>query len=156
MIYGIYSDIHGNLEALQARNAELEQKLSLAQGTISSQGEQLHAETVAKKVAALQAKGLPAEVCKRAQSIMLADNRTDSDEDKLQPSVEGESRAFSPTELTEWLLDAIPVASNGDVASLVLDLTGQSVEKRTEEEKSAKDKADSITAELHPDEAEAN
>lgn len=118
----VLAEQQAELEASQRRIAELESNLSLSQGVIASQGEQLHRENVNKKVAALNGKVHPA-VLLAAKEIYLSDKSAinGEPEEGLALSVqvangEGgteERKLQSPTAIVDFMLSAMP-AEDGE------------------------------------------
>lgn len=133
-------------ESLQQENEKLRRDLALAQGTANSTAEQLHATSVGQRLSQLKDAGFPPSFLTRVESIYLADKPTS--ESTLQLSLAGAGKdgdaleVGSATELVEFLLAGLPIASNGDVASLVLSLSRESTKRP--EEQSTDEKADSI------------
>lgn len=120
------------LEASQQRIKDLESQLSLSQGTISSQGEQLHIDAVNKRVAALQGAGYPPALCLAVKTVMEADKGriTGAPEDGLNLSISRPTKAEDGTEgveelklstatdVVEFLLSAVPTGDGTEAAKL--------------------------------------
>lgn len=132
-------------ERLAQENEKLRRDLALAQGIGNDNAEKLHASAVGSRIKALEGK-VPPSLLTRIEAIYLADKPTS--ESTLQLSLAGagdegkDLELGSATELVEFLLSALPIADNGDVASLVLNLSAEAT--RRPEEKSAGEKAESI------------
>lgn len=114
------------LEAAQQRIRDMESQLSLAQGTISSQGEQLHAESVNRRVRQLQAAGYSPKLCQVVKEVLLADKSRIDGTEGLALSVQtagedgtpSERKLASATDVVEYLLSAVPVAGAEDAARM--------------------------------------
>jgi hypothetical protein len=153
-------------EASEARIAELESSLTLAQGTISAQGEQLHAENVAKRVAGWQEKGVSPFLCLAAKQLMLADKPG-------APTVEGglnlsvttttdgtpaEQKLVSVTDVVEFLLSAAPIVSSEEASRLAalganlgeLQLSASPADDKSAEQK-AREQVEAHEREAHPE-----
>lgn len=115
-------------EAAEARLAEMEQNLSLAQGTISSQGEQLHTTSVAEKVRKLQGR-VPPVLLLAAKRIYEADKpgvQTGGLELSVQNPVkdaEGkpgltELKLDSATKIVDYLLASAPAISGAQATQI--------------------------------------
>jgi hypothetical protein len=142
------------IEATQREAEELRQQLALAQGTISSQGQQLHTERVEKRIRQLQGEGVPPAVLTKAHEIMLADYGASS-EGGLNLSVttgdgdDAKTLEFSSaTDVVEHLLLSVPrgepvlTGLSGEVAAL---------HASQKQERTVDDRATEIERELHPE-----
>lgn len=136
------------IEAGERDREALRKELALAQGTIASQGQQIHSENVTKKVRALQAQGIPPAVCTRVQDVLLA-AYDPTKENSLELSVGGKSMGVE--ELVDHLVGAVPtgeplVPADGEIVAGLAELHASQ-----QEEKSPQEKADEIEKDHHPD-----
>jgi hypothetical protein len=150
-------------EAADREIQALKSQLSLAQGTISSQGEQLHTENVNKRIVALQGEGVDPAVLIAAREIMLGDKSRAGSDEGLALSVStldekgerGEATLSTPTEIVEHLLSVMPrdQARVGQMATLSVDLAqlhaSQHSAKNPEEEAVAA--VDAAERQRHPE-----
>lgn len=143
------------IEELQGRATSAERELALAQGTISSQSEQLHADTVNQEIRDYQEAGIPTAVLREARDIMLAD-KPGNDAGTLKLSVQTEDgieeeEELRPSDIVRRLLSQVPTTfPTGDVEQVALDLD-QHGAARKPAEKDVTEKADEIERELHPE-----
>ncbi len=117
------------LEEAQGQIAALTGQLQLAQGTIGSQGEQLHMDAVRKRIAALEGVVSPS-LALAAKIVMEADKSRITGEGGLNLSITTattdakgevqttEQKLTSPTDIVEFLLSAAATEA-GDVATAI-------------------------------------
>lgn len=170
------------LEASQERIRALEDQLSLSQGQVSSQGEQLHKEAVAKRVRKLQQAGYTPALCLAVKAIEEADKSylhlsgREPDEDGFlegglnlsisrEVQKDGEStletqRLQTPTEVAEFLL--LSIAPDKDSAASMLaslqdglDDLNLSQHEEVNDEEAKKKAVDQWEREAHPERFDA-
>jgi hypothetical protein len=148
------------IERLRQEQESTQAALRLAQGTIVSQGERLHGENVAKKIAAWQEKGIDPAVLLRAEQVMLSAYQPDEDGLNLSISGAGPDGAelnLGVMDLVEWLVDAIPSKPDHDFGQirhgihLSQQARGRAQEKGDDSPEAKRAQADQIWAELHPE-----
>lgn len=118
-----------DLEQAQAQIAALSGQLQLAQGTITSQGEQLHMDAVRKRIESLEGKVSPS-LALAAKTVMEADKSRITGEGGLNLSItaattdeNGEVQTAekvlkSPTDVVEYMLSAA-ATEDGDIATRI-------------------------------------
>ena len=144
-------------EAQSRQITDLQTQLTLAQGTIEAQGEQLRTESVSKRVAQLQEAGYPPALCVAVREVLLAD-RGDSDLCLSVQQGDSAKELQNPTEIVEFLLSAIPVQLQEGAAQFAavqrqlgqIHLAQHDAAAKSQEELSI-DVVDSWERETHPE-----
>lgn len=118
-----------DLEQAQSQIAALSSQLQLAQGTITSQGEQLHMDAVRKRIQGLEGTVSPS-LALAAKTVMEADKSritghgginlsiTAATTDEKGEVVTAERKLASPTDIVEYLLSAA-ASQDGDMATRI-------------------------------------
>ncbi len=118
-----------DLEQAQSQIAALSSQLQLAQGTITSQGEQLHMDAVRKRIEGLEGTVSPS-LALAAKTVMEADKSritgqgginlsiTAATTDEKGEVVAAERKLSSPTDIVEYLLSAA-ASQDGDMATRI-------------------------------------
>lgn len=173
----LLAEQQAELEASQRRIAELEQTNLSLSGQVSTQGQQLHTDAVAKRVRKLQQAGYPPVLCLAVKAVMEGDKSrlqlaAEPDENGhvegglnlsiSQPVINGgeetiESKVLqSPTDIVEFLLSAMPLEKGNAAATLAsvhdgLDELALSQHEDKNDDESRKQAVDQWERERHPE-----
>lgn len=154
----ILATLTARAEAAEARAQTLETNLAQTNGALSATTEQLHAETVTKRIKSLQDRGIAPAVLTRVEALLMADKpRIGESADEglsLSAVVQGadgpETKEFgSVTEVVDFLLSAIP-ATEGQpqVGTLAHELA--LAQREGAQELTTEQRTDAIEKRLHP------